>query len=858
MIKWLSFAFILACLVTLGNQAISQPPAVTNPTTEPLRTAGEQPVDVRHLKVEVKVDIPNRTVEGKATISFTAIRDLNLISLDAEALEVKRVSFSPKDGKSSPTPHSYDKHKLDVAFEPALKAQASGELVIEYRVRSPKKGLNFFSPSKSEPEVPLSVWSQGESVETRHWIPCFDRPGIRQSTEIIATVAEGNEVLSNGKLLSKKTDPATKTVTFHWRQDEPHPVYLISMVVGPFAVVEDRWRDRPVLYYVPPSRKDDARRTFGRTPEMMEVFSKKFGVDYAWNKYAQVVAEQFGGGMENTSATTLGDCILDERSAFDEDSDDLISHELGHQWWGDLVTCRDWAHLWLNEGFASYCECLWGEHRHGPDEYSIDIWNKGKGARSSPDRPVVDRRYPNPDSMFDNRAYPKGAFIVHMLRQRLGDEVFFAGLKKYLTDNRFKSVETVDLRRALEQVSGLDLEKFFYDWTERPGHPKLDISADYDATTKRVNVKVKQTQNGEPFAFPLAVRVMGHDSKVIVYEEKIDEKEKAFQIPCGSRPLGLEIDPKQAVLAEIKEQKPKDFWSWQIQNGSTAYSRIVAAEYLGKSKAIEDRESLVAALANEKFAGVAVQMINALAETRGDLAKQSLLAELKNKVSKRRKAAIYALDRYGIDEKIAVAIRELMLSGEPSVGVEEAAVAAYVKHRMPDTVPLISKWLSKDSNRDRLKTTAIHALSHTQDPSVGAILLPLTKSGQAFRIRTAAINSLATWAKSGKVSDEQLDKSIAALIENLSDESHRIRRTAVDSLANLGSLAKSAATKLDELAANDPSEAVSQAAKDAAKAVRASNTPPELKQIKEELDRLKKEQEELRKMFEKQEKKVKN
>ena len=851
---------LVMMLALAGRPASAQTPPVAPmpPAAEPLRTAGDRSVDVRHLKVEVKVDLPGKAVDGRATLSIKANRKLNLVTLDAEGFEVKSVTFATPGGTAAPAKFTHDKLQLIVSFEPPLATGAAGDLTVEYKVRNPKRGLNFFAPTKSEPHVPLTVWSQGESIETRHWIPCFDRPGIRQSTELIATVAEGNEVLSNGKLLSKKADPAAKTVTFHWRQDEPHPAYLITMAVGPFAIVEDRWRDKPVLYYVPPSRKNDARRTFGRTPEMMEVFSKKFGVDYAWDKYAQVVAEQFGGGMENTSATTLGDCLVDERASLDEDADGLVSHELGHQWWGDLVTCRDWAHLWLNEGFASYCECIWAEHRHGPDAYSLDIWHKSRAARGSPDRPVVDRRYPTPDSMFDSRAYPKGAFIIHMLRQRLGDEIFEAGLKRFLTEHRFKSVETVDLRRAFEHVSGQDLEKFFYDWTERPGHPKLDVSVSYDVAAKRVRVAVKQTQAGEPFRFPLAVRLTGTDKNHAVTEELIDSKEHVFQIPATTRPLGIEIDPAQAVLAEVKEEKGRDWWAWQLVNGSSAWSRVAAAEHFGKSKTPEDRELLIGALTAEKTAGVATEIMSALAGSGGDVCRDALIATLKHTDPKRRRNAVDSLNRFGKDEKIADAIRALLVAGDPSTGVESAALMVYARQKRPDAVKLISAWLDKDSNHDRLRFNALSALAVTQDPAAGEYLLSWASFGKPFSCRTRAIASLAQWTKETKPAEAVVENSVKLITEVLGEDSVRLRREAINALTQIGPAAKSALPRLDEIASKDAGDGLADTAKNAAKVIRTPVEAPEIKQLKEQLDRLRKEHDELRQKLEALEKKAKN
>ncbi|QVL33547.1 hypothetical protein KIH39_06450 [Telmatocola sphagniphila] len=827
--------------------------------SEPLRTAGDHPVNVGNLRLELKVDLPGKMIDSRAQLSFSSLRNLDSLTLDAEAFEVRKVEFAVAKETTKPIKYSHDGEKLVVNFDRTLPTGTEGELIIDYRVRNPKKGLYFFAPSPEEPNVPLTVWSQGESTMNRCWIPCFDRPSIRQSTELIVTVAEGNEVLSNGKLVSKKSDPATKMVTFHWRQELPHPSYLITLVVGPFAVVEQTWRGKPVQYYVPPARKGDALRTFDRTPEMIELFSKKFGVDYAWDKYAQIVLEQFiEGGMENTSATSLIDCLLDSRAALDEDAEGLISHELGHQWWGDLLTCRDWAHIWLNEGFASYSECLWDEHANGPDAYSLNILGKAEGARSAVNRPVVDRRYPNPDAMFDARAYPKGAFILHMLRQQLGDEIFFAGLKEYLTVNRLKSVETVDFRRAMEKVSSLDLEKFFFDWTERPGHPKLDVSAAYETDPKRVRVIVKQTQSGEPFFFPLKVRLAGtKNQEPLIAMESITQKEQTFYIPCPTRPLGIEIDPYQAVLAEIKEDKSRDLWVWQIGSGTTAVSRVFAARHFAKSKLKQDREVLIQALPLEKTPGVAQAIMTAMAESGGEECKAALLEELKVKNPKLRRTAASSLARFGKDEKIADTMSAILNQGDESAAIEAEAISIYSNQKRPDAIKVLTPWLQKPSHREALRNAALKGLANTQDLAVLTTLIDWTKKDKPYDCRSTAVSALSRLVKTDKATEAEQNRAVEAIAALLTGEGIRLKSHAVRTLQGMGAQAKPALKQLEEIASKESDEGLVEAAKKAVTTIRDAKMPTDdLKKLQTEVEKLKKEAEELRNRLDKFEKKV--
>ncbi len=359
---------------------------------QPLRVAGDRPVDIRHIRLDLKVDLPKKTVDATAYLRFRTTHSIRHVPLDAVGFEVSQVSLGAVNPSANDNPEQdkprpplvfrHDGKTLDIDLPNEWPEGRDGWLVVNYRVREPKDGLYFFGPTAAEPNVPLTVWSQGESITNRYWFPSLDHPDQKQTTELIVIVADGFEVLSNGKLINKKVND-DKTVTFHWKQDKPHASYLVTLVVGKFDIVRDKWKGKEVSYYVPVGRKKDIARTFGRTREMIDFFSRRFGVDYPWEKYAQVVVEQFtAGGMENTSATTLTDFgLISERAAVDSDAEWLISHELAHQWWGDLVTCRDWAHIWLNEGWASFCEVVWAEHGKSKDEAMYDLIHKSRGDR---------------------------------------------------------------------------------------------------------------------------------------------------------------------------------------------------------------------------------------------------------------------------------------------------------------------------------------------------------------------------------------------------------------------------------------------------------------------------------------------
>jgi aminopeptidase N len=829
--------------------AVTLPVLAQQAPDVPLRTAGDRPVDVRHIRLDLRVDLPHRAVDARATLRVRSLRPVTAVSLDAVDFEVSAVHVGSGDGDGKPAHFDHDGRKLVIDLDPSWPAGHEAVLRVDYRVRDPRDGLHFFGPSEAEPNVPWMVWSQGEATMNRYWFPCLDQPDQRQTTELVVTVADGFEVLSNGRLVDRRSNPDDKTVTFHWRQDQPHPSYLVTLVVGRFEVVREEWNGVPVLYYVPPERKDEAEPTFGRTRRMLELFSKLFGIDYPWDKYAQVIVEQFtAGGMENTSATTMNERILyDRRSLLDGSPDAIVAHELAHQWWGDLVTCRDWAHIWLNEGFASYMEAVWAEHDRGADEYAYAMYQKGRSAvGGGKDRPVVDRRYPSTTNMFDARAYPKGAFILHMLRQRLGDDVFWKCLARHGKEHRLQSVETSDFRKTLEQETGRSLERFFYDWTERPGSPILEVGTEYLPEARLARVTVKQTQAGEPFQFPLALafRCVGSD-KEVVQEQDIAEKEQVLYVPLPGRPVLVEVDPRQAVLGEIKETKGRDLWLAQLRRAGVA-GRIRAAQHFGQSKVPQDREALAQALPAEKFWGVQSEVAAALAESGGDVCRDALLAGLRLENARARRACAQQLGKFHRDAKVAAALKDLLAKDDPSWGVQSAALTAYGRLEQPDAVAVLLPWLAKASHNDTLRVAALSGLGETRDLAALDALLTWAKRGKPMECRTAALGALARLALTANPSDDQRQKVVSAAAACLEGEGRPVRRSAVTLLRDLGRSAAPALPALEALSRHDPEDSVRDLARGAVEQIRGGQpVPVELTRLREELERLRQSQEQL-------------
>ena len=851
--------FVLTWLLLSPLCTLAQAPVVppSPKPDDPLQTAGERPIDIEHIRLDLNVDLEKQTVRAKATIDFRYFRPIAAIPLDAVGFQVQEVQLQPAGQPAMPVTYWHDDAKLTIDLPPEAKptADAKATLIVKYLVRQPKEGLYFFKPTKAEPNIPYMVWSQGEAITNRYWIPCIDHPDEMQTTEMVVTAPQGFEVLSNGRLLSRKVN-ADRTETFHWKQEKPHVSYLITLVVGKFAVVQEDWKGLPVLYYVPPERKDDVARTFGRTREMLDFFSRRFGIDYPWEKYAQVTVEQFtGGGMENTSATTLTDRALhDERAFLDSDSDGLIAHELGHQWWGDLVTCRDWAHLWLNEGFASFCEVIWAEHHQGKEEGAYLLVGKARAAiAGGKERPIVDRRYTSPRMMFDARAYPKGAWVLQMLRAKLGEELFWKGIRVYGTEHKHQSVETSDLRRTLERVSGINLERFFYDWTERPGHPVLELTTQYLADTKQVRFAVKQTQPGEAFHFTLPIRLtlaqgMSAEKPTRTETLEVRDKEQVFFLRVDEPVVMVEVDPDQTVLAEFHEKHGRDLWANQLLKSKSISCRVRAAKHFGQSKSIADQELLVQAFRSETHWGVATEIAAALGDSGGEVCRDALMEGTKHGHPKIRRACVTQLAKFIGDAKAIAAVRAILQKGDPSYFVEASALSTYAKLQPKDVVETLLPWLARASHNDVIRSAALTGLGESGSLDALDTLISWTQRGKTRSARIAALAALATLSKKASLTEAQRKPVLSAIVAVAQGEGEMpaVRRAAVDALREMGQAAASQLDVLEAIRLHDTDEFVQNLARRAIEQIRGNApVPTEVNRLREELERLRKSNQQL-------------
>lgn len=792
---------LVACLAWSGFVAgsVAAGPKPFDPETgvDPHTYPPDCPVDFTHLKLELDfAGLFEKSFAGVATLTVRPVHEF-VQSLPLDAVDLKLESVT--DGAGQPIRYDYDGQKITLLFDGALPTDRDTDIVVRYRCVDPQEGMIFALPDEHYQHRPLCMHTQGETEYARYWFPCLDYPVDRCTTEIIVAVPQPYIAIANGALVSRREDPAAKTTTFHYRQDVPHTFYLVSLIIGEFDEVSEEWRGIPVQYFVPPGRGKDAMRTFGRTPEMMEHFSNLLGVPYPYAKYAQTCVQLFQfGGMENTSATTLVDtCVHDERSSIDDDSDGLIAHELAHQWFGDLITCRGWQHLWLNEGFATFMDSIWTEYFKGREEYLYEFWKRYQGVTGADTTDSTDRAgilfhdYEHSDDTFGHKGslvYSKGSCVMHMLRHQLGDELFWRSMQKYVQTYQNTQAETDDLRRTFEAVTGRNLEQFFDQWVARPGTPQVEVGYAWDAETSLATVTVTQTQhidrNTPAFAAPLDLyfRVDGQEVR---HRMNLVERKEVYTARFDAKPELFCVDPEVGLLMRLTENKPTDMWEHQLAEGPTSVARCMAVRALAKESRPEAVEHLHAAAAKiSEHWTVRVEAADALGDHQTPDAREALLALLADpKViedHKVRRALVSAAGKYDRPEVGEVLAK--FAQSDASYHVEAAATRALGNVKSYDAAALLTANADKYSPDNNIRYAAIDALTERGDPQAFEVAKKYAAYGQDDRIRGAAIRAL---GRIGRDERERRDEIRPMLVEWLSDEHVRAVEASIDALAEM-------------------------------------------------------------------------
>lgn len=604
--------------------------------------------DITHTKLEVRFDWPNSWLYGKATLDIKPyFYPVKKLYLNARGMDLNKVQLVGAKGNTD-LKYVYENDSIKIDLDKEYTSNDKYTVFIDYKAKpndvklggsnaiSGDKGLYFINPKGEEKNKMPQIWTQGETQSNSVWFPTIDSPNEKFTDEIYITVDDKYTTLSNGLLL-KQIKNADGTRTDYWKMDLPHSAYLVMMGIGEFKKVTDTpWNGKEVSYYVEKEYEQYAKSIFGKTGEMIDFFSKRLGVPYAWQKYAQIVARDYvSGAMENTSATLHGEFVYqNDRELLDGSrGEDVISHELFHQWFGDLVTAESWSNLPLNESFATYGEYLWQEFKHGADAADAHSYSSRQGyimQSSQKDPSLIRFDYDNREDMFDAISYNKGGQVLHMLRKQVGDDAFFASLKLYLERNRFKNAEIHDLRLAFEEVTGQDLNWFFNQWFMGQGHPALNITYIYDAAGKKVKMKVEQAQDFEVaplFKLPLYVDIYYYEGQSVKKQREfvtITKVSEEFTFNAEAKPMLVNFDGEKQLLCHKTENKTLEEYVYQYKNAPKYLDRLEALNAfkgnLGDAKVYECAKLAL----KDKWNGLRTKAITLL-----DEASESQFAELK-------------------------------------------------------------------------------------------------------------------------------------------------------------------------------------------------------------------------------------
>ncbi|HZV76476.1 MAG TPA: M1 family aminopeptidase [Candidatus Babeliales bacterium] len=817
-------------------------------------------VAVEHIDLHLTPDLEAETLDGVCTTTVRAFDEpVRRLTLDAVDLEVSNVEgaagFTTRDGR------------LEIEFDPAIAAGERATFAVRYRVSKPRHGLFFIKPSAVHPEKIAQCWTQSQDEYARYWFPCLDYPHEKQRTSATIVVPKGTFALSNGELVERKDD-GDRTI-FRYRQDVPHSTYLVTMVAGPFVEISQGQAGEngaPIFYYVLPGRESDGERSFGNTPRMIECFEERIGTPYPYARYSQIAVSDFiFGGMENTSATTQTDRTLhDETAHLDFSSDPLVSHELAHQWFGDLLTCRDWSHAWLNEGFATFMEAVWRDADLGYDEYLYDVFQSHSSyLKEDADRyrrPIVCNTYIDPIEIFDRHLYQKGAAVLHMLRGELGEGRFWRSIARYVRDNAQRSVETIDLVRAIEAATGRNMRGFFNQWIFREGHPKIEVRVAWDNRHRVATVTIdqKQTVDSEhpPYEFevdlgfaPAADATAAVERNGLVTNERrvrahVERAHETIAMPLDFEPALVRFDPGSFLLADVTYALGVDLAASALRSEPDPIARIRAARELAKDGSRAARAAIEEAFVREPFWGVLAETAEAIGTTRAPWAREVLMRALDHPHPKVVRAVAAALGNYR-DAEVATALT-ITAQRQASYFVRAAALTALGKTRDARAFNVLASAAKERTWNATVEAGAIAGMAELAEPRAMRPILDACRPECGEFVRRAATAAL---GRIGALVESERTRAVDEIERLLDDPSFFVAIAAIAAAETLGdprllpALERLAEQAFDGRLRRDAMEAVLRIRK-------SSKVPAQVKLLRENIDELREEQRRLQEQIE--------
>ncbi|MEM8778147.1 MAG: M1 family metallopeptidase [Cyanobacteria bacterium P01_G01_bin.49] len=813
---------------------------------------------VNHIFLDLSLDIPHQSFTGTCTITLTPIRcGINQLVLDAVDLNIQSVLIDQVSQA-----FDYDQEQLIVhLLQPTQETPI--KIAINYQVQQPQRGIYFVGPDEHYPNTPTQVWTQGEDEDSRFWFPCFDYPGQLATSEIRVKVPSQFTAISNGELIA--TEIVQEDIIYHWLQKQVHPTYLMTLAVGEFTEIKDEWKGIPVTYYVEKGREEQGKLSMGKTPRMIDYFSTKFGYSYPYPKYAQVCVDDFiFGGMENTSTTLLTDrCLLDEKAAIDNPwTESLVAHELAHQWFGDLVVIKHWSHAWIKEGMASYAEVLWTEHEYGKDDAAYYLLKEARSYLAEDSsryrRPIVTNIYREAIELYDRHLYEKGACVYHMIRGILGEVLFDKAIHTFVNDNAHKTVETIDLLRAIETSTGYNLLFLFDQYVFRGGHPDYKISYSWDGDNNLAKLTITQTQVKETedgnskdiFDLKIPIGFGYENAEMKVFTLRLHEKQQTFYIPLEKKANFISFDVGNYFLKTVELDYPMAELKAQLKYDPDPVSRIYAAIAIAKKSNLEAIKALEETLTQEQFWGVRLEAAKQLGKIQLDQAGEVLSQGLSDDNVKVRRTIIESLSKIKTNHCYET-LKSSLATEEISYYVEAASASSLgsilsgnLKDKTTEVIDLLKQVLETRSGwNEVVRSGAISGLSKLKtNPIAVDIITDYTKLGIPQALRLAAIRSL------GSVSTGQNPNKVEEILEQLeaiSQESFFLTQVAVTTA--LGQMETPKAINiLQGLAERTPDGRVKRKAEEAIKKVQKKlGSDQGIQSLRDEVEKLKRENQEL-------------
>ncbi len=578
---------------------------------DPNLYARERFVDFEHANISLEFEPEAGKVIGKVVHTFKPLRTgVDTLYLDGVNMEIKAVDLN-----GTSIEHRLYKKGLTLLFPRSLSKDSTYKLTISYEAK-PRKGLYFIGWDDPTNRCRKQIWTQGQGIDNRRWVPLFDNMADKIKTDILITFDSSYKVLSNGKLINKIAD-GNGNSTWHYQMEKPHSPYLMMLGIGKYDITTRKSSSGiPMNLYSYPEYPERIEPTYRFSKEIFDFLEEETRVPYPWGSYSQIPVQDFPyGAMENTSATVFGDFYHVDSIGYNDNSYVHVNgHELAHQWFGDLVTSTTPAHHWLHESFATYYHHLVVKEFVGEDKYS-DMMRQNRDAALNGTQ--SDFKGVGHSQSGSHRHYLKGSYVLRMLRYVVGDEDFKTGMQYYLENNQYKNATTQDLVDAFSISTGRSIGWFIDQWVLRGGEPSYEVSFETPKKEHKHRLIVKQVQDTTSlvatFKMPIQIRVYYHGKKIDTFNLMIENSVDTFYLPKHIHHVFYVVfDPNSEVLKSVKFERPL---KWILDQSTQAPDMIDRYDALVELRTVEYKKKQVvlhASLAKEQFSKVRIEAMKQL------------------------------------------------------------------------------------------------------------------------------------------------------------------------------------------------------------------------------------------------------